>query len=473
MSDASDPQPENSETMLERLDRVIEKDPTNAMWHWRRGVTLAVAEDFPRAREALEKAISLLPRYADAWVSLGEVHASMGDRKAAKRAFRSAANIEPLTEGALSGYLANAPLPEFMAWGLKAAVVDRWRRFRRKTQCPGGDQLVQQARVFGDRRQYAAAIDVLRQGLLHYPGYMPFIKYLGAFLVLHGNKQQSRQLTEKMVTWWPQDAQAYLVHGMCLSVLGDWEPAGVVLKKALELDPNNHDIRVALATTGKGEAPPPDLMITRGVFDAYAEKFDNHLVEILEYRVPEKLGAIFAAQGRTWDRVLDLGCGTGLTGAVVRPYTRHLTGVDLSRAMIDKAKARGVYDTMYQGDCVAFLQQIEGTYDLMVAADVLVYFGDLTDLFRAARVRLAPGGAFWFSVEEWGSTGFSVMMTHRYQHSLSYIRETAEAAGYRLIYDQKIDVRMENRSPVGGLIVAIERPKEDDSWRFQPPSAPA
>lgn len=462
--------------MLERLDQVIAKDPTNAMWHWRRGVTLAAASDFARARDALEKALALLPRYADAWVSLGEVHAKMGDRRSAKRAFRSAADIEPLTEGALAGYLANSYMPEFVAWGLKTAVRERWHKLRRRAQCAGADHTVQQAKSLGDRRHYAAAIDVLRRGLSRCPGYLPFAKYLGAYLLMHGNKQQGRQLMEKMAAWWPEDAQAHLALGICLTVLDDLPAAAATLERALALDPDNKDIQLALAATGKTPAPAPDLLMTRAVFDGYAERFDNHLVETLGYRVPEKLAAIFASAGRTWDRVLDLGCGTGLMGASLRPYARHMTGVDLSRAMIDKAKARGVYDTMYQGDCVAFLQQIEALYDLMVATDVLVYFGDLTELFRAARVRLAPGGVFWFSVEEWGGDGFGIRLTHRYQHSLSYIRATAQATGFRPVYDEQIVVRSENRKPIYGLLVAIERPEEfsgDTAWQFRPNDKPA
>lgn len=476
MSEAPNPHPSDSGTILERLDRVIAADPTNAMWHWRRGVTLAAADDFPHAREALEKAISLLPRYADAWVSLGGVHVKMGDRKSAKRAFRSAADIEPLTEGAIAGYLSNAWLPEFAVWGIKTAIQGYWRKLRRRTQCADATQTVQEAINFGDRRHYAAAIDVLRRGLARCPGYVPFAKYLGAYLVMHGNRQQSRQLLEKMVAWWPEDPQTHLALGVCLSALGDVPAASAVLKRALALDPGNHDIQVALSAIGAAPPPAPNLIETRNVFDNYAEHFDSDLVRGLDYRVPEKLAAIFAERGRVWDRMLDLGCGTGLTGVSLRPYTRHLTGVDLSRAMIDKAKARGVYDMMYQGDCVAFLQQIDATYDLMVATDVLVYFGDLANLFRAARVRLVPGGVFWFSVEEWGGEGYVQQLTRRYQHSLSYIRATAHTTNLRPVFEQQIDIRLENRRPVRGLLVALERTddfSEDKSWQFQPGSTPS
>lgn len=470
---------ERARAQLKSIDTKIAGDPTNAGSHWFRGAVLASMADFPRALEALEKAVALLPDYADAWVTLGEIHAKMGDRKSAKRAFRTAIEIEPLTEGAFAGYKRHAHALEVRGWLWNSERKERQRRKRRQTRCPEADKILHEAIALAERQHVAAAIAVLRRGLSRYPGYLPFIKYLGGYLVMHGNREQSRALLEKMVDWWPEDAQAHLLYGVGLMILGEKTASVAPLERALELDPDNPDIRLALASAGGAAPPPPNLMITRGVFDSYAERFDSHLVETLEYRVPEKLAAIFASRGRIWDRALDLGCGTGLTGASVRPYARHLTGVDLSLPMIEKAKARGIYDLLYQGDCVAFLNQVEGTYDLMMAADVLVYFGDLTELFRTARARLTPGGAFWFSVEECAGDKYSVMLSQRYQHSLSYIRRTAEAVGYRLIYEQQIDIRQENRTPVRGLLVAIERPDEkpenfsgDTSWQFKPGGLP-
>lgn len=471
MSDAANQQLAESEAKLRSADLQIANDPTNAMWYWRRGAALASVGDFARAREAAAKAISLLPGYADAWVLLGEIHGKLGDRKAAKRAFRSAVDIDPLTEGAIAGYLAHSRLPEFLAWGLRTALQERWRKFRRHQNCPGLEREVQEAVDIADRGHVAAAIDVLRRAMSRCPGSVYIAKYLGGYLAMHGNHQQSRRLLEKIVAWWPKDPQAHFVYGVCLMALGDQPASVAALKRALALDPDNHEMKVALAVAG-GKAPPaPNLIQTRGVFDNYADRFDTHLVERLNYRVPEKLAGIFALNGCTWDRMLDLGCGTGLTGASMRPYARHLTGVDLSQGMLDKAKARGVYDTLYRGDCVAFLRQIEATYDVMVSLDVLIYFGDLTDLFHAVRARLSPGGIFWFSVEEHVGEGYGVMLSQRYQHSLSYIRATAEACGLAPLHEQKIDIRMESYKPVPGLLVALQRPPDsvvDKSWQFQP-----
>lgn len=471
MSGGANQHSRDADAKLKRLDIQIARDPTNATWHWRRGVVLAAAADFARAQESFEQAVSLLPRYADAWAALGEVHAHAGKRREAKRAFRHAIDIDPLTGRALAGYRASASWLEFFAWRLKAAAQEYWHKMRRRARCPGADDVLQQAVALANRGHTAAAMDILRSALARCPGHLPLTKLLSACLFVHGNTQQSRKLMRKMTLWWPEDPQAHYAYGTCLATIGDMPASIAALERALTLSPDDNDIRIALAVAGKKPPPAPHLKSVRHLFDSYAERFDKELVDNLNYRVPERLAAIIASSGRVWDRILDVGCGTGLMGANLRPHARHLTGVDLSSQMIEKAKARGVYDAIYKGDCVAFLQQIEGHYDLMVATDVLIYFGDLTDLFRAAKLRLAPGGRFWFSVEARDGDGFSVALSQRYQHSSAYLRTTANAAGLRLAYEQPIDIRLESGKPVRGLLVALESSdgfSGDGDWQFKP-----
>ena len=70
--------------------------------------------------------------------------------------------------------------------------------------------------------------------------------------------------------------------------------------------------------------------------------------------------------------------------------------------MVDYARRKsGVFDALEACDCVAFLQRrVEpSTADLIVAADVLLYMRDLTDLFVEVAAALRPGGLFAFSTE--------------------------------------------------------------------------
>ncbi len=122
-----------------------------------------------------------------------------------------------------------------------------------------------------------------------------------------------------------------------------------------------------------------------GFFDKYADRFDEHLRDGLEYRVPEQIAGVIKS---CWDSkpmdILDMGCGTGLCGPLLRPMARSLTGVDLSSAMIAKAAERGVYDRLAVGDMIEFLRSSPMGFDLLVSTDVLIYVGDLSPTFEAA-----------------------------------------------------------------------------------------
>ena len=115
-----------------------------------------------------------------------------------------------------------------------------------------------------------------------------------------------------------------------------------------------------LALIGRGDAPGalPQAYVAR-LFDDYAPRFDKHLIKNLGYRAPaliaDALSAI--APGRRFASALDLGCGTGLMGEALRERVDHLTGVDLSAAMIAKARERGIYDRLAVGDAAAMLRR--------------------------------------------------------------------------------------------------------------------
>jgi SAM-dependent methyltransferase len=112
--------------------------------------------------------------------------------------------------------------------------------------------------------------------------------------------------------------------------------------------------------------------------------------------------------------ILDLGCGTGLAGAVFKPLAVQLDGVDLSPAMIEKARTRNIYDHLAVQDLTTALGAEGPSYDLILAADTLVYLGDLKPVFEAAR-RLAPGWLFLVHGRESEGEGFELGPKRRWR----------------------------------------------------------
>lgn len=220
-------------------------------------------------------------------------------------------------------------------------------------------------------------------------------------------------------------------------------------------------IRLALL----GAAPQPEQLppaYVKTLFDQYAPRFEESLVGRLGYQAPFQLRAaldavdpVAAPEGR----VLDLGCGTGLAGEALRGRAAWLEGVDLSPAMVEQAGRKGIYDRLEVRDAVAALTGTVDRFDVIVAADVVVYVGNLAPLLSAARRALAPGGRFVFSAQKGAGNGFALGGDHRYSHSVDYLRGGAEAAGFAVERLDEAVYRTEAGMGVPGLIVILrDRP---------------
>lgn len=201
-----------------------------------------------------------------------------------------------------------------------------------------------------------------------------------------------------------------------------------------------------------------DPRYVRHLFDQFAHEYDSRMLEQLHYRAPATLrvlGVLLGVAARAPLTILDLGCGTGLMGAELASWAKRLDGVDLSPAMIEKARARGVYDGLWTADIGDWLASGGERYDLIVAADTLVYLGDLAGLFAAVAARLAPGGHFLFTVEAMEGDGFELGAKRRWRHAESYLRAEAEKAALGVAGFLRCSPRDEAGAPVAGFAVGL------------------
>ena len=202
------------------------------------------------------------------------------------------------------------------------------------------------------------------------------------------------------------------------------------------------------------EAPRSDAGYVRHLFDQFSADYDARMIGQLAYAAPQILRdlADLVMPGRERLAILDLGCGTGLAGAVFKSKAARLDGIDLSPAMIEKSRARGIYDALQVGD----IETVRlGTYDLALAADTLVYLGDLARLFRTVARLLLPDGYFLFTTEAKEGSGFELGPKRRWRHSEAYLREQAGAAGLAVAGLVAASPRTEANQPVPGFAVAL------------------
>ncbi|HEX3842990.1 MAG TPA: tetratricopeptide repeat protein [Steroidobacteraceae bacterium] len=261
----------------------------------------------------------------------------------------------------------------------------------------------------------------------------------------------------------PGHIPAYESLALVLHRLGNYEEAAEIFREWLAHDPDNPMARHMLAATSGAAAPSrASDGYVRTLFDDFAANFDENLAS-LQYRAPhliaERLGRE-TPEDASLD-ILDAGCGTGLCGPLVRSRARTLVGVDLSAAMVEKARARGGYDELVVEELCTFMSARSGAFDVVISADTLVYFGALEEPLRCARSCLRSEGLLIFTVERRDAaqdsdsheSSYRLESHGRYSHSQAYVRTALETAGFGRIAMESGVLRRERGCDVMGLIV--------------------
>jgi len=238
------------------------------------------------------------------------------------------------------------------------------------------------------------------------------------------------------------------------------EPEKALRHYELHLAENPEDaenIRARIASLSENGDLSPDFV--RGIFDQYADKFDHDLVETLQYRGPaiiaESLAPFLADAAPKSLAILDLGCGTGLSGKPFAHLASRMAGCDLSPKMLEKAAALGIYSGLTTEGFEDALAR--GTWDLVIAADALVYIGDLTPVFRAVRQSLREDGLFAATFEAGAEKGFVRKPSKRFGHAKDYIRHGAATCGLEVLSLEETSSRLEKRQPVAGFVLVCRK----------------
>lgn len=284
----------------------------------------------------------------------------------------------------------------------------------------------------------------------------------GRDLQLRGDLAAAADLMRQAVEITPAFASAWFALGEIREHQKRHEEAIAAYRKACETDPlDRHGARLRLMRLGAEPMAEMTPDYVRALFDQYAPRFDRALREHLDYCGPEVLrDAVVEARHAVkkpvhFSRALDLGCGTGLAVDAFASLVDEMTGVDLSPGMLAKAAKRKFYAALKEADMLAALRaEADGSFDLVIAADAVVYVPDLAPLcIEAARV-LKGGGVFGFTVETHTGEGVVLGRTLRYAHAVGYLREVLAAAKLGVPVLQAVSTRNDGGEPVPGIVVA-------------------
>lgn len=307
-------------------------------------------------------------------------------------------------------------------------------------------------------RQPEDALQLLEEALAQEPDNAEALAHCGLALAELGKLPQAVAMFDRALAADPAPAGTWMYRGNALRELGRRDEAVQSFREALARGGDASLLHYYLAGLQQEQVPDaPPRQYVEALFDGYAGEFDQQVVKALAYDAPGVLVGRLVQGGRRYRHALDLGCGTGLCGRLLRPASDRLGGVDLSAGMLEKARALGVYDALHQADIVQFLAGGTERYDAVVAADVFIYVGALDEVFRLLAQRMLPGGQFCFTVEESTGGELELRASLRYAHSEALVRRLAGAHGFRVAAIERRPVREEQRRPIPGLFVWMER----------------
>lgn len=342
-----------------------------------------------------------------------------------------------------------------------------------------------------------AAERSLQAALLRWPGQGDALQYLGLLRHRQGRGAQALALLQQATQALPHEAGAWNNLGNVHASLHQWpeaerayraslqaqpafadalanlgnaclrqgrpDEAAVLLRQALALVPQQVQWQHQLAACDAAAPSRASAAYVQQLFDTSAGQFDSHLAS-LQYEGPQRVADALARQigpPQAALDVADLGCGTGLCAAALRPYARHLHGCDLSAGMLDQARSRGLYDTLTQQDLVAFLDGRPASFELLVCADTLIYLGDLAPVMAATARALRAGGQLLFTIEALSDDAAQGVRLHahgRFAHRADHVALACSSAGLVLAACEPFVLRLEEGADVAGWLGVAQRP---------------
>jgi predicted TPR repeat methyltransferase len=297
------------------------------------------------------------------------------------------------------------------------------------------------------------------------PGYADAHNNLGNVWRELGESDKARASFERALQLRPENAHTHYNLGILCSQTGQREAATHHFRQCLAYDPgDSRGVALLLSQLGERDAPQrssPAHM--QKIYDVRARFWDREASYFGHLRVAQALRDHAGAAALD---IVDLGCGTGLVGELVRPLARRLEGVDLSAAMLEKARAKNIYDRLEQTDLLSYLCAQPDSSDALLAAATLIHFGNLRPLFQAAFRCLRPQGLFIFTLfpNDADETDFAVADSDRlaqsgcFRHGKGYVERLAAETGFsvvaltEVVHEHDLDGR-----PVPGLLAVLRR----------------
>ncbi len=473
---------------LAHLTAALRINPLHAVYHFNLGHIYQRHGAFAEAVASYRAALALRPNDGDTLNNLGGVLLELGEAEEAGACFARAVQCNPQdaqlhcnyghallatehSDAALLAFRAALALDETYLPAHHALAVLLQQRADYAQALPHYQRALQlapdHAALHVDVGTWHQAQDRLADAATCYQNAIALDadasdawNNLGAVRQAQGDLHQAVFSYTQALRSAPEFAPAHKNLGSVYHLLGQHELAIEHYRSALRLQPDYAAAEYELAAlTGAARAAPPPAYVA-GLFDQYAHEYDAHMTGVLGYNVPQQLRELVAPHlAQRPLAILDLGCGTGLSGVLFRDLAHTLVGIDLSPKMIEHAHQRDIYDQLIVGEVVGVTSKLEENFHLILAADVFVYLGDLAPVFAAVREKLFSGGLFAFSVELGDADGYVLRGAGRYAHAPAYLRALAAQHGFVTRAEQPTVLRKDYGHDIAGVLWLLHIPQ--------------
>ncbi len=330
-------------------------------------------------------------------------------------------------------------------------------------QADFGEALCNMGLVYIDKGMPDKALENFEKAIKLLPNKVELLVNYAHTLRDTGKLPEATEIYKRIAELEPNSVRHLLNLGIVLMMQNLEQEAATIYEQVLKIDPEEATAKHLLAgLKGENTQTAPDTYVA-SLFDMYADDFDRHLAS-LSYQVPEMLAALipskFTPQTKqgAW-RILDLGCGTGACGVLFKQYAEYMVGVDLSAKMLKSAEEHNIYNELICASIDNYFSKNNEEFDLVFAADVYVYIGDLKQTFIETTQRMAKGALYAFSTElaSEEEADFVLRTSGRYSQKNSYILGLAQECGLEVLVNKEIVVRTDAKGNLDGRLYLLQK----------------
>ncbi len=397
-------------------------------------------------------AISKAPKYQDAYYNLGLALLKNNNYVEAIKAFQDLLKLQPehfagrfhLACALLKDDKIEESLKEFL-------LIDASHPYHLETQINMATAFLKKGKLVEAKQHYLRALSLA-------PEDVQILFNLGVVSMQQGIVDSAIRYYQRCVEIDADYFPAYNNLGVAFLTKHQHDFALRYFREALRIQPSNKSLQHIIKVISENQkllTSPPEYIQT--LFDSYAEHYDYHLLQGLNYQVPQILFQAVSKYLTSDLDILDLGCGTGLCGLYFKPNAKKLVGVDLSEKMLAFAKEKNCYDELICAEINTYLANTKDQFDIVIAGDALVYVGDLTDVFSNVSKILKKDGLFLFNAEISAKKEFVLLPTGRFAHQKAWITKLAKTNNLEVLHYQTIVSRLQNNEPLEGQVFVLRR----------------